>query len=153
MLSCYLRTSLISDDFDFTCHPGLDHATMLQSNRVMTYFFFFFLNRYDFCSNNDEPLILDPDSNVGNRIESITQRTAIIEGKNKVLSAKMCIWDIYFKNTRSAPGSRLTRARSHSNAQTKIQREERRDLRQVFVHRYSETSRARFSSGPPLPKE
>uniref|UniRef100_A0A673SUR8 Fms related tyrosine kinase 1 n=1 Tax=Suricata suricatta TaxID=37032 RepID=A0A673SUR8_SURSU len=42
--------------------------------------------RYDFCSNNEEPLILDPDSNIGNRIESITQRTAIIEGKNKTAS-------------------------------------------------------------------
>uniref|UniRef100_A0A667FEB1 receptor protein-tyrosine kinase n=1 Tax=Lynx canadensis TaxID=61383 RepID=A0A667FEB1_LYNCA len=42
--------------------------------------------RYDFCSNNDEPLILDPDSNVGNRIEGITRRTAIIEGKNKTAS-------------------------------------------------------------------
>ncbi|XP_039110896.1 vascular endothelial growth factor receptor 1 isoform X3 [Hyaena hyaena] len=42
--------------------------------------------RYDFCSNNEEPLILHPDSNVGNRIESITQRTAMIEGKNKTAS-------------------------------------------------------------------
>ncbi|XP_062959635.1 vascular endothelial growth factor receptor 1 isoform X2 [Cynocephalus volans] len=42
--------------------------------------------RYDFCSNNEEPFILDPDSNIGNRIESITQRMAIIEGKNKTAS-------------------------------------------------------------------
>ncbi|XP_027446642.1 vascular endothelial growth factor receptor 1 isoform X2 [Zalophus californianus] len=42
--------------------------------------------RYDFCSNNEESLVLDPDSNIGNRIESITQRTAIIEGKNKTAS-------------------------------------------------------------------
>ncbi|XP_047578990.1 vascular endothelial growth factor receptor 1 isoform X4 [Lutra lutra] len=42
--------------------------------------------RYDFCSNNEESLILDPDSNLGNRIESITQRTAVIEGKNKTAS-------------------------------------------------------------------
>ncbi|XP_069323843.1 vascular endothelial growth factor receptor 1 isoform X2 [Eulemur rufifrons] len=40
--------------------------------------------RYDFCSNNEEPFILGPDSNIGNRIESITQRMAIIEGKNKL---------------------------------------------------------------------
>ncbi|XP_036155140.1 vascular endothelial growth factor receptor 1 isoform X1 [Myotis myotis] len=43
--------------------------------------------RYDFCSNNEESFILDPDSNIGNRIESITQRTAIIEGKNKTASS------------------------------------------------------------------
>uniref|UniRef100_A0A452SD24 Vascular endothelial growth factor receptor 1 n=1 Tax=Ursus americanus TaxID=9643 RepID=A0A452SD24_URSAM len=42
--------------------------------------------RYDFCSNKEESLILDPDSNIGNRIESITQRMAIIEGKNKTAS-------------------------------------------------------------------
>ncbi|XP_032735864.1 vascular endothelial growth factor receptor 1 isoform X2 [Lontra canadensis] len=42
--------------------------------------------RYDFCSNNEESLILDPDSNLGNRIESIIQRTAVIEGKNKTAS-------------------------------------------------------------------
>ncbi|EPY74742.1 vascular endothelial growth factor receptor 1 [Camelus ferus] len=42
--------------------------------------------RYDFCSSNEESLILDADSNVGNRIESITQRTAVIEGKNKTAS-------------------------------------------------------------------
>ncbi|XP_034520902.1 vascular endothelial growth factor receptor 1 isoform X2 [Ailuropoda melanoleuca] len=42
--------------------------------------------RYDFCSNEEESLILDPDSNIGNRIESITQRVAIIEGKNKTAS-------------------------------------------------------------------
>ncbi|XP_036312145.1 vascular endothelial growth factor receptor 1 isoform X3 [Pipistrellus kuhlii] len=40
--------------------------------------------RYDFCSNNEESYILDPDSIIGNRIESITQRMAIIEGKNKM---------------------------------------------------------------------
>ncbi|XP_072832156.1 vascular endothelial growth factor receptor 1 isoform X1 [Vicugna pacos] len=42
--------------------------------------------RYDFCSSNEESLILDADSNVGNRIESITQRTTVIEGKNKTAS-------------------------------------------------------------------
>ncbi|KAM5279003.1 vascular endothelial growth factor receptor 1 isoform 2-T3 [Hipposideros larvatus] len=42
--------------------------------------------RYDFCSSNEESFILDPDSNIGNRIESITQRTAVIEGKNKTAS-------------------------------------------------------------------
>nr|KAF6373674.1 fms related receptor tyrosine kinase 1 [Pipistrellus kuhlii] len=43
--------------------------------------------RYDFCSNNEESYILDPDSIIGNRIESITQRMAIIEGKNKTASS------------------------------------------------------------------
>ncbi|XP_065757695.1 vascular endothelial growth factor receptor 1 isoform X2 [Muntiacus reevesi] len=42
--------------------------------------------RYDFCSTNEEAFILDPDSTVGNRIESITQRVAMIEGKNKTAS-------------------------------------------------------------------
>ncbi|XP_035158321.1 vascular endothelial growth factor receptor 1 isoform X2 [Callithrix jacchus] len=42
--------------------------------------------RSDFCSNNEESFLLDPDSNIGNRIESITQRMAIIEGKNKTAS-------------------------------------------------------------------
>nr|XP_019592053.1 PREDICTED: vascular endothelial growth factor receptor 1 [Rhinolophus sinicus] len=42
--------------------------------------------RYDFCSNNEESFILDPDSSMGNRIESITQRTEVIEGKNKTAS-------------------------------------------------------------------
>lgn len=35
--------------------------------------------------------MVDPDSNIGNRIESITQRTAIIEGKNKVFFVKISI--------------------------------------------------------------
>lgn len=61
--------------------------TMLQSNTVTTFFF----NRYDFCSNSEESFILDPDSNVGNRIESITQRTAVVEGKNKVFFGKISI--------------------------------------------------------------
>ncbi|XP_005877334.1 PREDICTED: vascular endothelial growth factor receptor 1 [Myotis brandtii] len=47
--------------------------------------------RYDFCSNNEESFILDPDSNIGNRIESITQRTAIIEGKNKTASSLVVV--------------------------------------------------------------
>ncbi|XP_036107680.1 vascular endothelial growth factor receptor 1 [Molossus molossus] len=42
--------------------------------------------RYDFCSDTEESFILDPDSNVGNRIESITRRAAVIEGKNKTAS-------------------------------------------------------------------
>ncbi|XP_037655807.1 vascular endothelial growth factor receptor 1 isoform X2 [Choloepus didactylus] len=41
---------------------------------------------YDICSNNGESFILDPDSNIGNRIESILQRMAVIEGKNKTVS-------------------------------------------------------------------
>ncbi|XP_057619954.1 vascular endothelial growth factor receptor 1 [Chionomys nivalis] len=42
--------------------------------------------RYDFCSESEESLILGPDSNVGNRIESITQRMMVIEGTNKTVS-------------------------------------------------------------------
>ncbi|KAM6179353.1 vascular endothelial growth factor receptor 1 isoform 1-T1 [Erethizon dorsatum] len=42
--------------------------------------------RYDFCSTNEESFVLDPNSNVGNRIESITQRMATTEGKNKMAS-------------------------------------------------------------------
>ncbi|XP_075418919.1 vascular endothelial growth factor receptor 1 isoform X1 [Tenrec ecaudatus] len=42
--------------------------------------------RSDICSSNAESLLLTPDSNVGNRIESITQRMAVIEGKNKTAS-------------------------------------------------------------------
>ncbi|KAM9604611.1 vascular endothelial growth factor receptor 1 [Trichechus inunguis] len=42
--------------------------------------------RSDFCSSNEESIILAPDSSVGNRIESITQRMAVIEGKNKIAS-------------------------------------------------------------------
>ncbi|XP_038201518.1 vascular endothelial growth factor receptor 1 [Arvicola amphibius] len=42
--------------------------------------------RYDFCSETEESLILGPDSNVGNRIESITQRMMVIEGTNKTVS-------------------------------------------------------------------
>ncbi|XP_030872753.1 vascular endothelial growth factor receptor 1, partial [Leptonychotes weddellii] len=81
---CVLLSLLSQDltsDFYFTCHHGLDHATKQYSDDLL-----FLKNRYDFCSNNEESLILDPDSNIGNRIESITQRTAIIEGKNKTAS-------------------------------------------------------------------
>ncbi|XP_007522452.2 vascular endothelial growth factor receptor 1 [Erinaceus europaeus] len=42
--------------------------------------------RHDFCSNSQESFMLDPNSYTGNRIESITQRMAIIEGKNKMAS-------------------------------------------------------------------
>nr|XP_006979686.1 vascular endothelial growth factor receptor 1 [Peromyscus maniculatus bairdii] len=42
--------------------------------------------RYDLCSESEESFILDPDSNVGNRIESITQRMMVIEGTNKTVS-------------------------------------------------------------------
>nr|XP_045009839.1 vascular endothelial growth factor receptor 1 isoform X2 [Jaculus jaculus] len=42
--------------------------------------------RYDFCSNSEESFILDPDSNIGNKIESITERLAVIEGTNKMAS-------------------------------------------------------------------
>ncbi|XP_052610496.1 LOW QUALITY PROTEIN: vascular endothelial growth factor receptor 1 [Peromyscus californicus insignis] len=42
--------------------------------------------RYDLCSESEESFILDPDSNIGNRIESITQRMMVIEGTNKTVS-------------------------------------------------------------------
>uniref|UniRef100_A0A670I2M7 Vascular endothelial growth factor receptor 1 n=1 Tax=Podarcis muralis TaxID=64176 RepID=A0A670I2M7_PODMU len=42
--------------------------------------------RYEFCSNPERPFILKPGSTIGNRIETITQKTAIIEGKNKTAS-------------------------------------------------------------------
>ncbi|XP_072467911.1 vascular endothelial growth factor receptor 1 isoform X2 [Notamacropus eugenii] len=42
--------------------------------------------RYDFCSNSDRSFHLGVDSNIGNRIQTITQRMAIIEGKNKIAS-------------------------------------------------------------------
>ncbi|KAL1768643.1 vascular endothelial growth factor receptor 1 isoform X1 [Sigmodon hispidus] len=42
--------------------------------------------RSDFCLESEESFILDPDSNVGNRIESITQRMMVIEGTNKTVS-------------------------------------------------------------------
>ncbi|KAM6179031.1 vascular endothelial growth factor receptor 1 [Rhynchocyon petersi] len=43
--------------------------------------------RSDFCPTNGEAVILNPDSNVGNRIESITQRMAVVGGKNKMASS------------------------------------------------------------------
>ncbi|ETE59775.1 Vascular endothelial growth factor receptor 1, partial [Ophiophagus hannah] len=42
--------------------------------------------RYDFCSSSENPLVLTSESATGNRIQSITQRTALIEGKNKTAS-------------------------------------------------------------------
>ncbi|XP_007495324.2 vascular endothelial growth factor receptor 1 [Monodelphis domestica] len=42
--------------------------------------------RYDFCSTSDRSFNLDASSNIGNRIQSITQRMAVIEGKNKIAS-------------------------------------------------------------------
>ncbi|XP_006504864.1 vascular endothelial growth factor receptor 1 isoform X1 [Mus musculus] len=42
--------------------------------------------RYDFCTENEESFILDPSSNLGNRIESISQRMTVIEGTNKTVS-------------------------------------------------------------------
>ncbi|XP_063161799.1 vascular endothelial growth factor receptor 1 [Candoia aspera] len=42
--------------------------------------------RYDFCSSSESPLVLTSGSTTGNRIQSITQRTALIEGKNKTAS-------------------------------------------------------------------
>lgn len=69
--------------------PATMGWTRLQSNIVMTSFFF--KNRYNSCSTNEEAFILDPDSTVGNRIESLTQRTAIIEGKNKVLFIRISV--------------------------------------------------------------
>ncbi|KAJ6662313.1 hypothetical protein lerEdw1_012477 [Lerista edwardsae] len=40
-------------------------------------------HRYDLCANPDTSFILKSGSTTGNRIESITQKTAMIEGKNK----------------------------------------------------------------------
>ncbi|XP_070799756.1 vascular endothelial growth factor receptor 1 [Pituophis catenifer annectens] len=42
--------------------------------------------RYDFCSSSENSLDLTSESTTGNRIQSITQRTALIEGKNKTAS-------------------------------------------------------------------
>ncbi|XP_004680229.1 PREDICTED: vascular endothelial growth factor receptor 1 [Condylura cristata] len=42
--------------------------------------------RFDICSSSEESFMLAPNSNIGNRIESITQRMAIIKGKNKTAS-------------------------------------------------------------------
>ncbi|XP_007662302.2 vascular endothelial growth factor receptor 1 isoform X1 [Ornithorhynchus anatinus] len=42
--------------------------------------------RSDSCSNTEGPFILTAESNIGNRIQSITQRMAVIEGKNKMAS-------------------------------------------------------------------
>lgn len=79
----FVTQGLIQWYFHFTCHRGLAHAKQLNDDWLL------FLNRYDFCSNNEESFILDSDSNTGNRIESITQRTAVIEGKNKVFFVKI----------------------------------------------------------------
>ncbi|XP_054829736.1 vascular endothelial growth factor receptor 1 [Eublepharis macularius] len=43
-------------------------------------------SRRDFCSNPERSFTLKSGSTTGNRIQSITQRTAIIEGKNKTAS-------------------------------------------------------------------
>ncbi|KAK2519123.1 hypothetical protein Q9233_012176 [Columba guinea] len=42
--------------------------------------------RHGFCSYTNGSFILKADSNIGNRIQSITERTAVIEGKNKTAS-------------------------------------------------------------------
>lgn len=84
----------LSSGFLCTCHHGLDHAAKQRNDDLL----FFKKNRYDLCSNNEESFILDPDSSMGNRIESITQRTEVIEGKNKVFFFKNKHWDIYSKN-------------------------------------------------------
>uniref|UniRef100_A0A8C8SQB5 Vascular endothelial growth factor receptor 1 n=1 Tax=Pelusios castaneus TaxID=367368 RepID=A0A8C8SQB5_9SAUR len=42
--------------------------------------------RYDICSNTEGPFTLKTDSSTGNRIQSITQHMAMIEGKNKTAS-------------------------------------------------------------------
>ncbi|XP_005406416.1 PREDICTED: vascular endothelial growth factor receptor 1 isoform X2 [Chinchilla lanigera] len=61
---------------------GIPQPTVQWSWRPCTYS----RARSDFCSSNKESFILDPNSNVGNKIESITQRMATAEGKNKVAS-------------------------------------------------------------------
>ncbi|XP_023570880.1 vascular endothelial growth factor receptor 1 isoform X2 [Octodon degus] len=42
---------------------------------------------FDFCSSHEESYLLDANSNIGNRIESITQRIVTTEGKNKIASS------------------------------------------------------------------
>ncbi|KAJ7320222.1 hypothetical protein JRQ81_019733 [Phrynocephalus forsythii] len=42
--------------------------------------------RYDFCSDPEKSVILKSGSSAGNKIKSITQRTAMIDGKNKTAS-------------------------------------------------------------------
>ncbi|XP_042313507.1 vascular endothelial growth factor receptor 1 isoform X1 [Sceloporus undulatus] len=42
--------------------------------------------RYDFCSSPERSFILKTGSSTGNKIKSITQRTAVLEGKNKIAS-------------------------------------------------------------------
>ncbi|XP_013918690.1 PREDICTED: vascular endothelial growth factor receptor 1, partial [Thamnophis sirtalis] len=42
--------------------------------------------RYDSCSSSENSLVLTSESTTGNRIQSITQRTVLIEGKNKTAS-------------------------------------------------------------------
>uniref|UniRef100_A0A672UCP7 receptor protein-tyrosine kinase n=1 Tax=Strigops habroptila TaxID=2489341 RepID=A0A672UCP7_STRHB len=42
--------------------------------------------RHGFCSYTEGSFILKAGSNIGNRIQSITERTAVIEGKNKTAS-------------------------------------------------------------------
>ena len=80
---------LLSEGLMVFTSPATMGWTRLQSNIVMTPFFF--KNRYNSCSTNEEAFILDPDSTVGNRIESLTQRTAMIEGKNKVLFIRISV--------------------------------------------------------------
>ncbi|XP_049679214.1 vascular endothelial growth factor receptor 1 isoform X1 [Accipiter gentilis] len=45
-----------------------------------------FKTRHGFCSYTEGSFILKAGSNIGNRIQSITERTAVIEGKNKTAS-------------------------------------------------------------------
>ncbi|NXS99492.1 VGFR1 factor, partial [Jacana jacana] len=47
---------------------------------------FFVVFRHGFCSSTDGSFILKAGNNIGNRIQTITERTAVIEGKNKTAS-------------------------------------------------------------------
>lgn len=93
-----LSSESLRNDFHLSCHIGWP---TLQSNIMTTDFLF--KNRYDICSNNEESFLLDPESNTGNRIESITQRTAIIEGKNKVFFVKISIGIFVLKTCAKLP--------------------------------------------------
>lgn len=52
-----------------------------QINKNSLHFFVF---RHGFCSYTEGSFNVKAGSHIGNRIQSITERTAIIEGKNKV---------------------------------------------------------------------
>lgn len=83
---CALSSKSLRRGFHFSCRAGWPTP---RSNVVRTDFLF--KPRYGICSHNEESVLLRPDSSTGNRIESITQRTAVIEGKNKVFFVKISV--------------------------------------------------------------